>query len=129
MRTISALFQAAGNALLPNARPQIQTEEPLELRVASLTAGVAAAIAQAQSRGYEDDDDDDYDDAEDSGSGREICRTGPNTSGVRGYLGENGDRRPGDDDDEDDDSDAFPLPLRSRKSREILATVGMKRKR
>ncbi|TFK76440.1 hypothetical protein BDN72DRAFT_831012 [Pluteus cervinus] len=127
VRTISALFQAAaGGALLPTGRPPLPSEEPLEVRVASISAGVAAAIAQAQSRVYDDGDEEDGD--EESGSGREVGRggvIGPNTSGIRGFGGENDDH----DGDEDEDSDAFPMPLRTRKNKEMLAVVGMKRKR
>lgn len=53
VRTISALFQ---------------TEEPLEVRVASIGAEIAAALAQSQPhRGYEEEEQ----------------AVGPNTSGVR----------------------------------------------
>jgi hypothetical protein len=48
VRTISALFQAGGG---------VGSDQPLEVRVASIGAEIAAAIAQAQSRMYEDDDD------------------------------------------------------------------------
>lgn len=107
-------------------------EEPLEVRVASISAEIAAAIAQAQSRVYEDDEDDDDD--EQSGSGQEMDGPeiiGPNTSGIRG-LGI-GDTRTVDKDgrilvEEDDDSDAFPVPLRTRKGKDSPVT-GTKRKR
>lgn len=55
-------------------------EDALEVRVASISAEIAAAIAQAQSRSYDDE-------GEDSGSGQEIDSRepiGPNTSGIRG---------------------------------------------
>ncbi|KAF5380975.1 hypothetical protein D9615_003956 [Tricholomella constricta] len=131
VRTISALFQAGGNAILPAAGGALQ-DEPLEVRVASISAEIAAAIAQAQSRVYADDEDDD-DDAQ-SGSGQEIDgpeMIGPNTSGIRG-LGI-GDIRTADKDgrrlvDEDEDSDAFPAPLRTRKGKDS-PVAGTKRKR
>ncbi|KAJ7063310.1 hypothetical protein C8F01DRAFT_1132490 [Mycena amicta] len=78
VRTISALFQA---------------EEPLEVRVASIGAEIAAALAQSHGhRVYEDHHNDNP------------LRS--NTSGIRGH-------------DEEDDSDtSFPLPLRRRKGKE-----------
>ncbi len=104
-------------------------DEPLEMRVASISAEIAAAIAQAQSRVYEDEEEEE----EESGSGHEmggIESIGPNTSGIRGeglsdpieieYQQIGG---PGDD---GDDSDAFPAPLRARKQ---IALLGNKRKR
>jgi len=131
VRTISALFQAAGNALLPPGRSNFDTDEPLGVRVASISAGVAAAIAQAQSRVYDDDEEEDMD--EEFGSGQEVSRPGmigPNTSGIGGLgdcdSGSGGLEREGDD---EDDSDAFPVPLRTRKTKEIVPMVGMKRKR
>ncbi len=118
VRTISALFQA-GNSI---------PDEPLEMRVASISAEIAAAIAQVQSRAYEDEEE------EESGSGQEVGgieTIGPNTSGIRGegatFLTETGDLQsfsePGDD---GEDSDAFPAPLHTRKQ---LALSGNKRKR
>ncbi|KAG5651595.1 hypothetical protein H0H81_008116 [Sphagnurus paluster] len=129
VRTISALFQAGGNSILPASGGMLQ-EEPLEVRVASISAEIAAAIAQAQSRVYADDHEDDEDD-ENSGSGQEIDGPeviGPNTSGIRGLGGNrtvhDGRRTV----DEDDDSDAFPAPLRTRKGKES-PLAGTKRKR
>ncbi|KAJ7046783.1 hypothetical protein C8F04DRAFT_1226999 [Mycena alexandri] len=104
VRTISALFQAGG------------ADQPLEARVASIGAEIAAAIAHAKSRMYEDDDDDDDDENGSQGT------LGPNTSGIRG-----GDPRAEDDDgpeEEEEDSD-FPVPLRTRSPR----TTAGKRKR
>ncbi|KAG6818115.1 hypothetical protein H0H87_000020 [Tephrocybe sp. NHM501043] len=128
VRTISALFQAGGNSM------QIPSyEEPLEVRVASISAEIAAAIAKAQSRIYPDGEDDDDD--EQSGSGQEIDgpeMIGPNTSGIRGL--DTGDTRTVEKDsvgrlvEEDDDSDAFPVPLRTRKGKDS-PVVGTKRKR
>ncbi|KAG6909713.1 hypothetical protein DXG01_015915 [Tephrocybe rancida] len=129
VRTISALFQAGGNAMQPAS-----ADEPLEVRVASISAEIAAAIAKAQSRRYPDDDEDEEDD-EESGSGQEIdgpeiiC---PNTSGIRGL--DIGDVRTVEKDErqrlveEDDDSDAFPVPLRTRKGKDS-PVAGTKRKR
>jgi len=129
VRTISALFQAGGNAMLATTGNSLQ-DEPLEVRVASISAEIAAAIAQAQSRVYEDVEDEDDADVQ-SISGQEGDDPGmvvPNTSGIRGRgdLGLDKDGRGLVE--EDDDSDAFPVPLRARKSRE-LSLVGSKRKR
>lgn len=131
VRTISALFQAGGHAILP--RRDSHSEETLEVRVASISAEIAAAIAQAQSRVYEDEDDgeeEEEDAGEESGSGQEMGgheMIGPNTSGIRGLgVGEK-DGQILIHGEDDDDSDAFPMPLRVRKPRE--PTAGMKRKR
>ncbi|KAJ7273715.1 hypothetical protein B0H12DRAFT_1090770 [Mycena haematopus] len=112
VRTISALFQAGGG---------VDSDQPLEVRVASIGAEIAAAIAQAQSRMYEDDDDDD----EDENESQETI--GPNTSGIRG--GEN--RADDEDGPEEEDSDAFPMPLRPRrKGKDADGIIGaLKRKR
>ncbi|KAG6897576.1 hypothetical protein C0992_000164 [Termitomyces sp. T32_za158] len=126
VRTISALFQVGNvNDMSPTV------DKSLEVRVASISAEIAAAIAKARSRAYTGDEDDDDD--EQSGSGQEIDGpeiTGPNTSGIRG-LGR-GDTRMERHDrgslEEDDDSDAFPVPLRTRKGKES-PIAGMKRKR
>ncbi|KAJ7582713.1 hypothetical protein C8J56DRAFT_864886 [Mycena floridula] len=77
IRTISALFHSA---VAPTIDPAVE-EPPLEARVASISAELAAAIAQAKSRVYSDDEDDK--DGEDSGSERREM-IGPNTSGIRG---------------------------------------------
>lgn len=111
------------------------TDEPLEMRVASISAEIAAAIAQVQSRTYEDEEDEED---EDSGSGHEmggIEMIGPNTSGIRGEaLTEPADgavgKNSGGPREGEDDSDPFPVPLRARKPREQLVAVsGSKRKR
>ncbi|KAH0583871.1 Zinc finger protein [Termitomyces sp. J132] len=124
VRTISALFQAG------NDMPSASVDKSLEVRVASISAEIAAAIAKARSRTYNDEDEDDD---EQSGSGQEIDGPeiiGPNTSGIRG-LGR-GDTRGERDErhsvEEEDDSDAFPVPLRTRKSKDS-PVVGTKRKR
>ncbi|KAJ3514841.1 hypothetical protein NLJ89_g2132 [Agrocybe chaxingu] len=127
VRTISALFQAGGNSMLPSRNPD---DEPLEVRVASISAEIAAAIAQAQSRTYEDEEDEEEE--EESGSGQEmggIETIGPNTSGIRSGEAGLGDKEGGMEvGDDDEDSDAFPAPLRARKARELAAS-GSKRKR
>lgn len=135
VRTISALFQSGANTMAPTSTNYVPSDEPLEARVASISAEIAAAIAQAQARVYEDDEDEED---EESGSGQEMGgleTIGPNTSGIRGdEHGRDGDTRPvGKEgpllEDEDDDSDAFPIPLRTRKGKEPVAIIGTKRKR
>lgn len=123
MRTITALFANRGRGTPDNG---LSEDQPLEARVASISAEIAAAIAHAQSRVYDDEDeeDEDEDESEQEMDGPDII--GPHTSGIRGRDGmkildlEN---------DEDDDSDAFPIPLRTRKGKEALSFVGTKRKR
>ena len=120
VRTISALFQAGGNLILPGSEKSLQ-DEPLEVRVASISAEIAAAIAQAQSRVYGEVENGD-DDGDQSGSGQEGIRLEiitPNTSGIRDDVlagGEAGQRMG----EEEDDSDAFPMPLRERRDRKSV---------
>lgn len=129
VRTISALFQGGNGAVLQNGRG----DESLEVRVASISAEIAAAIAHAQSRVYEEEEEEDEIDELDEDSGAETGgpgKLGPNTSGIRGGDGK-GERGRGGEGDEDEDSDTFPVPLRGRnvRSRETTAVVGSKRKR
>lgn len=125
VRTISALFQGGNGAV--NGRG----DEPLEVRVASISAEIAAAIAHAQSRVYEEEEEEDEIDELDEDSGAETGgpgKLGPNTSGIRGGDGKGESGTGG---DEDEDSDTFPMPLRGRnvRSRETTAVAGAKRKR
>ncbi|KAJ7452410.1 hypothetical protein B0H11DRAFT_1821086 [Mycena galericulata] len=112
VRTISALFQAGAG---------LGSDQPLEVRVASIGAEIAAAIAHAKSRLYEDDEEDE------DGENNSQETIGPNTSGIRG--GEN--RAEDDGPEEEEDSDAFPMPLRPRrKGKEADLVAGaLKRKR
>jgi hypothetical protein len=129
VRTITALFGQNRKARTPPDSGSSE-EQPLEARVASISAEIAAALVQAQSRVYEDEDEDDEEDDE---YGLEVDgpeTTGPNTSGIRGDDGlRDGTRILEVDDDDDDDSDAFPVPLRTRKGKESFGLVGTKRKR
>ena len=122
VRTISALFQGGNGTVLED----VQTAESLEVRVASISAEIAAAIAHAQSRVYEEEEEEDEIDELEDDSGAESGKLGPNTSGIRGEDGPVSRGR-----DDDDDSDTFPMPLRARsvKSRDTIAVAGAKRKR
>jgi hypothetical protein len=125
VRTISALFQGGNASVLQNGRG----DESLEVRVASISAEIAAAIAHAQSRVYEEEEEEDEIDELEDDSGAETGgpgKLGPNTSGIRGGDGEENGAG-----DEDEDSDTFPVPLRARsvKSRDTAAVAGAKRKR
>ncbi|KAF5365672.1 hypothetical protein D9758_003346 [Tetrapyrgos nigripes] len=118
VRTLSALLQGTTHIAAP------LQEESLEVRVASISAEIAAAIAQARQRVYEDDEDHDDDGSGGSSSEEELLARdtiGPNTSGIRG-LGDGGRERESGDSDEDDD-----VPLRLRRSKD--AATGQKRKR
>ncbi|KAH7889691.1 hypothetical protein F5I97DRAFT_1996308 [Phlebopus sp. FC_14] len=154
VRTISALFSQTGGANGVALRPTEGDgmEEPLEARVASISAEIAAAIAQASSRAL-DVDEEEVEDEEDegieedgegwgSGSGHEIGGPEsivPNTSGIRGEGGGGesscvqgggfGGKGIGGVEEEDEDSDTFPVPLRTRKGKEPVSLVGIKRKR
>ncbi|OJA19052.1 hypothetical protein AZE42_06314 [Rhizopogon vesiculosus] len=140
VRTISALFSQRGGG---RARP-LQAgglDEPLEARVASISAEIAAAIAQASSRTLDEDEDEmeeeeGIDDDDGWYSGHEIGRTEsivPNTSGIRGGGdgdgGGGGGKGVGGVEDDDEDSDTFPIPLRTRKGKEPGSVAGNKRKR
>ncbi|KAG7092455.1 hypothetical protein E1B28_008809 [Marasmius oreades] len=76
----------------PSAPDLPSQEEPLEVRVASISAELAAAIAQAQRRVYDKDDDEEEEEEEDSEESeyeREIAgrdTIGPNISGIRGLV-------------------------------------------
>ena len=111
--------------------------EPLETRVAAISAEIADAIAQAQSRMYEDDlDDDEGDDSgaedgegdgggrEGGGREREGIGLGPVVSGIRDELPSGVVRSGFEDGDEDD----FPIPLRARRP-DADVGIGEKRKR
>jgi hypothetical protein len=133
VRTISALFQAGD----PSAASSTDPHVPFDTQVASISAEIAAAIAQAQSRAYDDDEEDEDEDdegEEESGSGQEMAAPetiGPNTSGIRGLDNEGPSLKTVDSTirEEDEDSDAFPQPLRRRNPKETLTAAGSKRKR
>lgn len=127
VRTITALFGQNREARTPPDSGSSE-EQPLEARVASISAEIAAALVQAQSRVYEDEEDDEDDDE----YGLEVDgpeTIGPNTSGIRGDDGLRDGTRILEVEDDDDDSDAFPVPLRTRKGKESFGLVGTKRKR
>jgi hypothetical protein len=136
VRTISALLSQGG----ARARPRVGVlDEPLEARVASISAEIAAAIAQASSRTLDEDEDEmeeeeGIDDNDGWYSGHEIGRPEsivPNTSGIRGSDGDDGGggKGAGVVEDDDEDSDTFPIPLRTRKGKEPVSVAGNKRKR
>ncbi|KAG1772685.1 hypothetical protein EDD22DRAFT_859693 [Suillus occidentalis] len=127
VRTISALFSQTGSVA---TRPlEASTPgEPLEAR---------AAIAQASSRALDEDEDEmeeeeGVDDDDGWCSGHEIGipeSIVPNTSGIRGSGDDNGGKGIPGVEDNDEDSDTFPIPLRTRKGKEPVSLVGIKRKR
>jgi len=138
VRTISALFSQGANDIAPQSTESSGSDEPLEARVASISAEIAAAIAQASSRALDADDDEieeegvEEEDGEgwSTGSGHEIGGAESivsNTSGIRGNgVGGKGIRCVEED---EEDSDTFPIPLRTRKGKEPVSLVGIKRKR
>jgi len=136
VRTISALFQSGGDAILPDDVAFTAADDP----VADIRAEIAAAIAQAHSHIYDDDEDEEGD----VESGQDVAVPaiiGPNTSGIRGEDElVNGDVAPRSQveplqeiemvlNDEAEDSDAFPIPLRTRRTKESAPVIGTKRKR
>ncbi|KAL0581743.1 hypothetical protein V5O48_000325 [Marasmius crinis-equi] len=77
------------------------SDDSLEVRVASISAELAAAIAQAQRRVYDEEEDEEEDDDIDGSNesdyeqemvGRDTI--GPNTSGIRGLVTGEGGPRP-----------------------------------
>lgn len=100
--------------------------------MASISAEIAAALAQAQARAFEDDDDDDYESGSDIGYVEGI---GPKTSGIRGEAGADTGRSSAEREHEellptvDEEDDEFLIPLRTRKGKEPVGVVGLKRKR
>ncbi|KIP09485.1 hypothetical protein PHLGIDRAFT_316055 [Phlebiopsis gigantea 11061_1 CR5-6] len=97
--------------------------------ISSISAEIAAALAQAQVRALaEDVEDDEYESGSDIGHMEAI---GPRTSGIRGEVaGKDAEREsellPVDEEEEEDE---FPIPLRTRKGKEPVGVVGLKRKR
>lgn len=97
--------------------------------ISSISAEIAAALAQAQVRALaEDDEDDEYESGSDVGHPETI---GPRTSGIRGEVAGKDAERESDlpPVDEEDEEDEFPIPLRTRKGKEPVGVVGLKRKR
>lgn len=101
--------------------------------MASISAEIAAALVQAQARAFEDEDDDDYESGSDIGHTEGI---GPNTSGIRGDVGGDVGRSSAEKEQNDgllptveEEEDEFPIPLRTRKGKEPVGVVGLKRKR
>ncbi|KAG1831751.1 hypothetical protein EV424DRAFT_1469886 [Suillus variegatus] len=130
VRTISALFSQTGGVA---TRPLEASApgEPLEARRSP------PAIAQASSRALDEDEDEmeeeeGVDDDDGWCSGHEIRRPEtivPNTSGIRGSGSDDSGKGFVGVEDNDEDSDTFPIPLRTRKGKEPVSLVGIKRKR
>jgi hypothetical protein len=147
VRTISALFSQTTNAnhTASGSAECSGSDEPLGSRVASISAEIAAAIAQASSQALDGEDEDGVEEEDGegwgAGSGSDMGMAEsivPNTSGIRGDGGGrergctrgNGVGRKGIGcvEEDDEDSDTFPIPLRTRKGKDA-SVVGMKRKR
>lgn len=126
-------------ALLSASRPPLDLSgatagpsRPLE-HVASISAELAAALAHAQARIYDEDEED-----ADDGTGSEFDYPEgiiPNTSGIRGdelpsraagHVQETVVPLPLQPEDEDDE---FHIPLRTRRDKEPVGIAGLKRKR
>ncbi|THG99654.1 hypothetical protein EW026_g2755 [Hermanssonia centrifuga] len=136
VRAVSAIFNSQTDG--EPSSSSLQASQPLgENMVASISAEIAAAIAKAQARIL--DDDDSY-----SESGSEYGQTEyimPNTSGIRGEDGpwhvvEGDDRASGGTElglslasVGGEDEGGFPVPLRTRKGKEPVGIIGLKRKR
>ncbi|KAF7789507.1 hypothetical protein EIP86_000453 [Pleurotus ostreatoroseus] len=133
-RAVSALLQAHpdGEAVAAGVGGA-----PLEEQlVATISAEIAAALAKAQARIYEDEE---FEDEEESGS--ELAPAEgivQNTSGIRGEDGEigpgGGERAEGGNAlggllGGEGEEEEFPVPLRTRKGKEPVGVAGLKRKR
>ncbi|OBZ69134.1 Fructose-1,6-bisphosphatase, cytosolic [Grifola frondosa] len=121
VRTITALFDQGVGGIPPNVMHYAMDDGPLEPRVAaSISAEIAAALAQAQARIYEED-------GEDEESGPEVGQMDGIGSNMRG-SGERGASAMGASMmevleglvGEANDVDEFPIPLRPRKGKESV---------
>ncbi|KAI5122973.1 hypothetical protein M0805_006852 [Coniferiporia weirii] len=165
VRTLTSLLShVSGTAVAPAAGPSAGVsgygprpgsgsgpavgivDEPLEARVAAISAEIAAAIAQAQAQmhgEYEEDVDEEESGSEDEDRGEAQAETdvrGLMVSGVRdeqppipspvfAMAEAERDKGPEGEGDEDDDDD-FPVPLRERRTgRADGGGAGSKRKR
>lgn len=135
--SVRAVWQNSGDGSDGSASLSPTSDSALESRVmASISAEIAAALAQAQARAFEDDEDEDYEsgsDLERHGTGSGI---GPKTSGIRGESGRDPGRSSAEGEREgllptvdEEEEDEFPIPLRTRKGKEPVGVVGLKRKR
>lgn len=141
VQTISVLLSQADAQR--EAPPVAMNVPPVPAPIPPLSAEVAAALAQRRLQAYEDEDEGDESSGPEFGMADGIR---PNTSDIRGDHR----RSPSVDDDrasgggsepvvhiledvegEDDevDVDEFPIPLRTRKGKEPVGVVGVKRKR
>ncbi|TDL27478.1 hypothetical protein BD410DRAFT_422604 [Rickenella mellea] len=130
----SLLGHATGDAIDMNTMSLPSSDQPLETRIAALSAmseELSAALAQAHAQlGGEDYED--YE--EESGEDEEVIGIGPTTSGVRDegrVVSLTNTGLPGTGlgtgTVEEEDGDEFPVPLRVRGSQEV--SLGAKRKR
>ena len=99
-----------------------------EKRLRQIANARAGAERRAAKRKAEDDEDDEYESGSDVGHPETI---GPRTSGIRGEVAGKDAERESDlpPVDEEDEEDEFPIPLRTRKGKEPVGVVGLKRKR
>jgi len=136
MRTLQAIISNPSLAAMPPAeldallgygpppdKSPVQASFSVELASSLVKTGLSPAVF--------DEEDDLDEDEEDSESGPEFGQLdgiGPNTSGIRNE----GPRYPTSIDldlDPDDDGDEFPIPLRTRKGKEPVCVLSVKRKR
>lgn len=84
VRALSALFRPMGVPDRPSDQPTVPSqEEPLEVRVANISADIAAAIAQANSRVYEEEEDVEEQDEDSSEEENRRDMISLTTSGIR----------------------------------------------
>ncbi|GJE90905.1 C2H2-type zinc finger protein [Phanerochaete sordida] len=135
--SVRAVLHQPGDGSDGSASLSPASDNALESRVmASISAEIAAALAQAQARAYDEDEDEEYESGSDLERHAEGSGIGPRTSGIRGE----GERDPGRSSAEgeregllptvdEEEEDEFPIPLRTRKGKEPVGVVGLKRKR
>ena len=117
VRRISALFNHQGEPDgIPPSSLDLSSSPPHNAPLqssrvaASLGADIAAALVQAQARIYEEEEEEEEEEGDDE-SGPEVIETR-----IQLLEGDVGD-------------DEFPIPLRTRKGKEPVGVVGVKRKR
>lgn len=133
VRAVSTLLVPSAEGSEASSSLSPTSDQALEPQVvATISREIAAALAQAHARAIEEADEDDYESGSDLGHGEGI---GPKTSGIRGSGGRDPGRTSAEREREgllptvDEEEDEFPIPLRTRKGKEPVGVVGLKRKR
>ncbi|KAH8106832.1 hypothetical protein BXZ70DRAFT_252612 [Cristinia sonorae] len=121
------------SVLLGQSEGQQYRGTPIAMNIPPVIAPFPSGVIASHNQVYDDDDEGD------ESSGAEFGLRdafGPNISAIRGEYGKSNaeDDRAGEPvvhilEDDDVDVDEFPIPLRTRKGKEPVGVVGVKRKR